>query len=72
MEIEALKRDQLDPNLRAKLAMKRLSRLEELSAEENERLWAAQALRRQEGLEKGLAPERPASDVFCDAKSRLR
>lgn len=72
MEIEALKRDQLDPNLRAKLAMKRLSRLEELSAEENERLWAEEALRRHEDLEKGLAPERPASDVFRDAKSRLR
>ncbi len=61
IEIEALK---LDPNLRAKLAMKLLSSLEDLSDEENERLWAEEALRRHEELEAGLASERPAEDVF--------
>lgn len=69
VEIEALK---LNPDLRAKLAMKLLYSLEDLSEEENERLWAEEALRRHEELEKGLAPERPASDVFRDARSRLR
>jgi hypothetical protein len=65
IEIEALK---LDPNLRAKLAMKLLSSLEDLSDEENERLWAEEALRRHEELEAGLATERPAEDVFLNKK----
>ena len=69
VEIEALK---LDPNLRAKLAMKLLYSLEDLSEEENERLWAEEALRRHEELETGLATERPAEEVFRDARSRLR
>jgi len=68
VEIEALK---LDPNLRAKLAMKLLYSLEDLSDEENERLWAEEALRRHEELETGLATERPAEEVFRDTRSRL-
>lgn len=68
VEIEALK---LDPNLRAKLAMKLLYSLEDLSDEENERLWAEEALRRHEELETGLATERPAEEVFQNARSRL-
>jgi len=64
VEIEALK---LNPNFRAKLAMKFLYSLEDLSDEENERLWAEEALRRHEELETGLATERLAKDVFHDA-----
>lgn len=65
VEIEALK---LTPSLRAKLAMKLLDSLDELSEEENERLWAEEALRRHEELETGLATERPSEEVFRDAK----
>ena len=35
---------------------------------ENERLWAEEALRRHEELETGLASERPAEEVFRDAR----
>ena len=68
VETEALK---LNPNLRAKLAMKLLYSLEDLSNEENDRLWAEVALRRHEELETGLATERPAKEVFNDVRSRL-
>jgi len=68
IENEVLK---LSPDFRAKLAMKLLNSLEDLSEEENERLWAEEALHRHEQLEKGLAAERPAEEVFRDARSRL-
>jgi hypothetical protein len=48
--------------------MKLLDSLDELSEEENERLWAEEALRRDEELETGVSTERPAEDVFHDAK----
>jgi hypothetical protein len=48
--------------------MKLLDSLDELSEEENERLWAEEALRRHEELETGLATERPSEEVFRDAK----
>jgi hypothetical protein len=67
-ESEALK---LDPGLRAKLAEKLLRSLEDLSDEENERLWAEEALRRQEEIETGAVKARPGRVVFRDAHSRL-
>lgn len=67
-ENEALK---LDPSLRARLAEKLLHSLESLTDAENERLWAEEALRRYEELEKGTAKARPGEDVFRDARSRL-
>jgi hypothetical protein len=68
LETEALK---LSPDLRAKLAEKLLHSLEGLSDAENERLWAEEALRRHDELERGAAPVRSAEDVFRDARSRL-
>lgn len=68
LEAEALK---LTPRLRAKLAQKLLHSLEALSDAENERLWAEEAMRRDEELETGAATARSAEDVFRDARLRL-
>jgi hypothetical protein len=68
LETEALK---LSPDLRARLAEKLLQSLESLSDAENERLWAEEALRRHDELERGAAAVRAAEDVFRDARSRL-
>ena len=68
LETEALK---LSPDLRARLAEKLLHCLEALSDAENERLWAGEALRRHDELERGAAAVRFAEDVFRDARSRL-
>ena len=42
----------LDANSRAKLASRLLSSLDNLSEDENEKLWAQEALRRHEGVER--------------------
>ena len=68
LEAEALK---LNPNSRAKLAGKLLHSLETLSEAEVERLWAEEALRRDEELENGAVTARAAEDVLRDARSRL-
>ena len=68
LETEALK---LSPDLRARLAEKLLHSLEALSDAEHERLWAEEALRRHDELERGTAAGRSAEDVFRDARSRL-
>lgn len=68
LETEALK---LSPDLRARLAEKLLQSLEALSDAENERLWAEEALRRHDEVERGAAVARSAEDVFRDARSRL-
>ena len=68
LETEALK---LSPDLRARLAEKLLYSLEALSDAENEGLWAEEALRRHDELERGAAAVRSAEDVFRDARSRL-
>ena len=52
LEAEALK---LGPRTRAKLAEKLLRSLETLLDEENERLWAEEALRRHDDLQNGSA-----------------
>lgn len=62
----------LDARSRARLAEKLLHSLDELSDVENEQLWAKEALRRHDELSKGKAKARPASDVFRDARARLR
>lgn len=67
LEAEVLK---LNPSLRARLADKLLRSLEALSDAENERLWAQEALRREQELEAGAVP-RPAEEVFRDARARL-
>jgi hypothetical protein len=62
----------LDANSRAKLASRLLSSLDELSEEENERLWAQEALSRHEDLIRGKAKSRPADVVLKSARARLR
>jgi len=69
LESEALK---LKPSSRAKLAEKLLESLDVLSDEENERLWAQEALRRHEEIETGAVKTRSGKSVFRNARSRLR
>ena len=68
-EAEALK---LAPGARARLAEKLLESLESLSDEENARLWAEEAQRRDEAWDASGAPGHAAADVFREARSRLK
>jgi len=68
LEAEALK---LDPHQRARLAGKLLESLEELSEEENERLWAEEAQRRDADLDANPENARPADEVLREARSKL-
>jgi len=61
----------LDPQGRAKLAGRLLDSLEELSPEENDRIWAEEAQRRADALDTGALSSRPAEDVFRDARARM-
>lgn len=69
IEAEALK---LDPKARARLAEKLLESLEALSEEENARLWAEEAERRDADWDAAPGPVRPASDVLRDARAKLK
>ena len=69
IEAEALK---LDPPTRARLAKKLLESLETLSEEENERLWAEEADRRDAAWGAAPGSGRPAADVLRDARAKLR
>ena len=68
-EAAALK---LEPTVRARLAAKLLESLETLTDEENLRLWAEEAERRDEAWDAAGTGGQPAEDVFRDARSRLR
>jgi hypothetical protein len=67
LESEALK---LSPRDRARLAERLLESLENLTDEENERLWTEEAARRDAAWDAAAA--RPATTVFRDARSRLK
>ena len=69
IEAEALK---LDPKDRARLAEKLLASLETLSDQENDRLWAEEAERRDADWESAPGTGRPAADVLRDARAKLR
>jgi len=69
IEAEALK---LDPQARARLAKKLLESLETLSDEENERLWAEEADRRDAAWDSAPDSGRPAADVLRDARASLK
>ncbi len=69
VEAEALK---LDPKGRARLAGKLLESLEELSEEENTRLWAEEAQRRDTELDTNPSAGRTADEVFRDARAKLK
>jgi len=69
LEIEALK---LAPRDRARLAEKLLRSLENLTDEENARLWADEAQRRDEAWHANPSAVRSADDVLRDARARLK
>ena len=68
LESEAMK---LDPKARARLAEKLLESLETLSDEENERLWAEEAGRRDSAPDADQDDSRTADEVLRDARDRL-
>lgn len=68
LEAEALK---LKPAARARLAERLLDSLENLSDEENARVWAEEAVRRSAAWDADSDSGRPADAVFATAKSRL-
>jgi putative addiction module component (TIGR02574 family) len=68
LEAAALK---LEPKARARLAERLLDSLEELSPEENARMWAEEAQRRADALDAGTLKARSAEDVFRDAQARI-
>jgi Putative addiction module component len=69
LETEALK---LAPAARARLAEKLLESLEALSDEENARLWAEEAKRRDEAWDVSGDSGHAADDVFREARARLK
>lgn len=69
LEAEALK---LDPRSRARLAGKLLESLENLSEEENARLWAEEAQRRDEEMDAHPDSSASAKDVFREARTKLK
>jgi len=68
LEEAALK---LDSSARARLAERLLARLEDLSDEENARIWAEEAQRRDADLDAHPDRSRDAGEVMKDARSRL-
>jgi len=69
IETAALK---LDAKARARLAEKLLESLEGLSDEENARLWAEEAQRRDMEGDTDPTSTRAADEVFGDARARLK
>jgi putative addiction module component (TIGR02574 family) len=69
LEVEALK---LAPQERARLAEKLLESLENLSEEENAKLWAEEAKRRDQDWDADPGMGRPAAEVFRDARAHLK
>lgn len=57
---------------RARLAERLLESLEQLSDEENTKLWAEEALRRDKDWDGNPAVGRPAADVLHDAFAKLK
>lgn len=62
---------QLEPRSRARLAELLLESLDNLAPEENARIWAEEAARRDEALSRGTLSERSAEEVFRTARSLL-
>lgn len=69
LEAEALK---LAPEERARLAERLLESLEHLSENENARLWADEAERRDQAWDADPTAGRSAGDVFRDARARVK
>jgi putative addiction module component (TIGR02574 family) len=69
LETEALK---LSPRERARLAERLLQSLENLSDDENARLWAEEAERRDRAWDANPSIGGPADAVLRDARARLK
>ena len=69
LEAKALK---LDPKARARLAGKLLESLENLSEEENARLWVEEARRRDTDMDAHPDSSVHANDVFRAARAKLK
>jgi len=69
LEAEALK---LDPKARARLAGKLLASLENLSEEENTRLWVEEGERRAVEMDTQPDSSTSAKDVFREARAKLQ
>ncbi len=69
LEAEALK---LDPKSRTRLAGKLLASLENLSEEENARLWVEEAERRAVEMDTQPDVSTSAKDVFREARAKLQ
>jgi len=69
LEAEALK---LDPKSRARVAGKLLASLENLSEEENARLWVEEAERRAVEMDTQPDVSTSAKDVFREARAKLQ
>lgn len=69
LEVEALK---LAPQERARLAETLLESLENLSEDENAKLWAEEAKRRDQAWDADPEMGRPAAEVLGDARARLK
>ena len=63
---------QMNVESRAALAKRLLDSLDELTPEENERLWVEEAARRYKQLKSGAASSTPADEVFARLESRNR
>lgn len=61
----------LDPKHRARLAERLLESLENLTPQENARIWAEEAQRRADALDAGTLASRAADDVFREARARI-
>ena len=69
IEAEALK---LDPTARARLAGKLLESLEDLSEEENARLWAEEAQRRDAEMDANPNAGCSVDEIFREARAKLK
>jgi len=63
---------ELNAKSRAKLANKLLSSLEDLSEAEIQKLWAEEAIRRNDEIEKGKVKLRSSDEVFTEARKRFK
>lgn len=62
---------QLEPRSRARLAERLLESLDDLSPDENTRIWVEEAQRRADAMDAGTLSSRPAADVSRDPRLRL-
>ena len=74
MGVEVIKAEalQLSPEDRAYLARELLTSLDDMSEADIERLWIAEAIRRDDEIDKGISKTYPAKDVLARARARRK